>query len=582
MYENQPWLKHYGETPVSLNYPELSMYAMLKKSCELSPNDCALVFFGKKTTRARLDERIIRISRRFAQIGIEKGDMVIICLPNIPQAVVAFYALNRMGAIPAPVHPLSTAPEIEAYAKLVSAKAAITLDDFFPRFSGIIKSAVLKKVIVCSIKPELGFPAKIKYSFGSGRKIKPVPYSDTVVNWAKLESQEDLPEPETPDTAVSSDSAVSPDSTASGEMALILFSGGTTTQPKAVMLTDRNCNVLAMQMSAAGGPIVPGDKMLSILPLFHGFGFVVGIHSFLINGGICILIPKFRADAAANLVKKYKPQFMAAVPSLYDALAADKNFCKVPLTSFKGFFCGGDLLNPESKKRFEIVLRKGGSNAMLREGYGLAETVTACTITPRNEYRERTIGIPCPDNWLKVVKTGTQEECAAMEEGEICVSGPAIMLGYYNDQNATDEVLKKHDDGRIWLHTGDIGCMDDDGFFYFKQRSKRIIKTSGMAVNPSNIEDVLNRHNAVHSSCVIGVPDAAYGEAPKAFVQLNSSYYATEDLKREIIENCKRQLVPYSCPQIIEFIDEMPKTLIGKVAYRELEERERNLWGRAQ
>ena len=266
---------------------------------------------------------------------------------------------------------------------------------------------------------------------------------------------------------------------------------------------------------------------------------------------------------------------MAGVPTLYDALAADKKFKRVPLDSFKGLFCGGDSLSPEIKKRFEEVLRKGGSKIMLREGYGLTESVTACSITPRSEYRDRTIGVPCPDNWLKVVKMGTEEECPAMEDGEICVSGPTIMLGYFNDPAASAEVLKSHKDGRLWLHTGDIGCMDADGFFYFKQRAKRIIKTSGIAVYPSHIEDVLNKHPAVRLSCVIGIPHDSRGEEPKAFIMLKDGYEKTESLKQDIINTCKNQLMIYSCPRSIEFLDEIPMTRVGKVAFRELEERER-------
>ncbi len=184
--------------------------------------------------------------------------------------------------------------------------------------------------------------------------------------------------------------------------------------------------------------------------------------------------------------------------------------------------------------------RKGGSGVMLREGYGLTESVTACAITPRNEYREGTFGVPCPDNWLKVVKPGTEEECPAMEDGEICVSGPTLMLGYYNDPAATADVLKKHSDGRVWLHTGDIGCMDTEGFFYFKQRAKRIIKTSGIAVYPSQIEDVLNRHPAVRISCVIGIPHESQGEVPKAYIVLKDGYQGTEELKQDIIAKKNR------------------------------------------
>ena len=562
MYEKQPWLNHFDKTPGSLNYPDLSIYAMLKKNCELCPKSGILVFFGKKTTREEFLKKVDNMSRSFAHNGIRRGDTVIICLPNIPQAVITFYALNRLGAIPAPIHPLSASPEIESYVKLVSAKIAVTLDGFFSRFSEIIESAGLKKIIVCSLKSEMDIFTKIGFSLGQGRKIKQVPYSNKILDWTKLEKEE---------TA----ELLEPDPVKADELALILFSGGTTALPKAVMLSNRNCNALAMQMYAAGGPLVLGDKMLSILPVFHGFGLAVGIHSFMIHSAVCILIPKFKATTIAGLVKKHKPNYMAGVPTLFDALAADKNFNKVPLNSFKGLFCGGDSLSPEIKNRFEAVLKKNGSNIPLREGYGLTESVTACCITPRSEYRDRTMGVPCPDVWMKVVKTGSQEECTPMEEGEICVSGPTVMLGYYNDSSATDEVLKKHNDGRLWLHTGDIGCMDKDGFFYFKQRAKRIIKTSGIAVYPSQIEDALNKHPAVRLSCVIGVPHESQGEVPKAFILLKDKHTANEELKTEIIESCKKQLISYSCPRSIEFIDEMPMTRVGKVAYRELEEKER-------
>ena len=563
MYENRPWLNHYGETPVSLNYPDLSIYGALEKNCKKSPAAAGCIFFGKKTSRAALCKKITQMSRSFARFGISKGDMVIICLPNIPQAVIAFYALNRLGAIPAPIHPLSAAPEIEAYAKIISANAAITLDGFFPRFKDIIHSAGFKKLIVCSLKSEMGLFTKIGYALGPGREVKPVPYSAAVVPWTALAAEKNLPELDAPDP-------IGPD-----EMALILFSGGTTAGPKAIMLSNRNVNALAMQMDAGGGPTLPGDKMLSILPVFHGFGLAVGIHTMMIHSGTCVLVPKFKASTLAALIKKHKPQFMAGVPTLFDALAVDKNFHKIPLHSFKGLFCGGDSLSPEIKERFESALRRGGSKIMLREGYGLTESVTACALMPRSEYRERSIGVPCPDNWFKVVKTGTQEECAAMEDGEICVAGPTVMLGYFNSPAETGEVLKKHNDGRVWLHTGDIGCMDQDGFFYFKQRAKRIIKTSGIAVYPSHIEDVLNRHPAVRISCVIGIPYASQGEVPKAYIMLKDGHSASDELRQEIIESCKNQLIPYSRPRSIEFIAKMPMTRVGKVSYRDLEELER-------
>ncbi|MDR2897945.1 MAG: acyl--CoA ligase [Spirochaetaceae bacterium] len=564
MYEKQPWLKAFGDTPHSLTYPDLSMYGMLKQSCDSYPNSTGLIFFDRKTQRSRLDKKIVQMSRAFAKVGVAKGDIVIVCLPNCPQAVISFYALTRLGAIPAPIHPLSAPPEIETFAKLVSAKVAITLDGFYPRFAPIQESAGFEKVIVCSLKTEMPLITKIGFSLTLGRKIPPVPWSDKVLSWAELESAPNLPEVPSPDP-------IGPD-----EMALILFSGGSTGEPKAIMLSNRNCNALALQMNAAGGPILLNESMLSILPLFHGFGFAVGIHAILINHGTCILIPKFKATELSGLVKKYRPQFMAGVPTLFDALASDAQFNKLSLSSFKGIFCGGDSLSPEIKKRFDAVLEKGGATVTLREGYGLTESVTACAITPRKEYRERTFGVPCPDNWIKVVKPGTDEECPVGEDGEICVSGPTVMLGYYKDPAATAGVLKKHSDGRVWLHSGDVGSMDADGFFYFKQRSKRIIKSSGIGVFPSQIEDVLNKHPAVRISCVIGMPHDSQGEVPKAFIVLNPGYEGTEELKQEIIASCKSQLFAYARPKTIEFLTEMPMTNVGKVSFKALEELERN------
>jgi len=566
MYENQPWLKHFGATPGSIDYPPLSMFAMFRDNANLYPDLDGLIFFDKKTSRSLLLKQVEHMSRQFAKQGIKKNDTVIICLPNIPQAVVSFYALNRLGAIPAPIHPLSAPAEIEDYAKLVSAKAAITLDGFYPRFAAVQEKTKFEITIVCSLKSEMRLLTKIGFQLTIGRKIKPVPYSSSIIKWTDIELKAGGNPPE----------LENPDPIGADEMALILFSGGSTGEPKAIMLSNKNCNALAMQMNAAGGPTSPGDRMLSILPIFHGFGLAVGIHAMQINSSACILIPKFRADTLAALIKKYRPQFMAGVPSLYDALTADKKFQKIKLDSFKGLFCGGDSLSPEIKKRFDAVLKKGGGRIMLREGYGLTETVTACAIIPREEYRDNAFGVPCPDNWLKVVKPGTEEECAPMEDGEICISGPTVMLGYLNDPEVTAKTIKKHKDGRSWVHSGDIGCMDADGFFYFKQRAKRIIKTSGIAVYPSHIENVLNKHPSVRLSCVIGIPHENRGEDCKAFIQLKSGIEGTDELKQDIINFCENELMPYSRPRVIEFLDKMPVTNVGKVAFRELEEMERN------
>ena len=566
MYETRPWLAHYGKTPASLDYPKLSLFGMLAADAVRHPGIAALKFMGRTSSKARLLERVVGASRALAAAGIKKGDRVVICLPNIPQAVVALYALSRIGAIPAPIHPLSTASEILGFSRLVDAPWAITLDAFFPRFAELAGQGPIRHTIVCSIGGEMGFPTSLGFALGPARAIAPVPYGVAVLSWARLEA-----------SAARSPELEAPDPLTAGEAALILFSGGSTGESKAILLSNGNCNALAVQTNAAGGPVLPGDSILSILPMFHGFGLAVGIHAILVHGGTCVLVPRFKAASLAPLVRRHKPAFLAGVPTLFDALAADPAFQKTPLGSLKGIFCGGDSLNPETKYRFESVLRRNGCSASLREGYGMTESVTASILMPADGYRERSIGLPYPDNMAKVVRPASFDECEPMEEGEICVSGPTVMLGYLGDPAATAEILKVHPDGRTWLHSADIGCMDQDGFFYFRQRAKRIIKTSGIAVYPSQVEDVLNKHPAVRLSCVIGVPHATQVEVPKGFVTLNEGSRAGPELERELIDHCRKSLIPHSCPRSIEFMDELPMTRVGKVAFNILQERESSI-----
>ncbi len=563
MYEKKPWLKFYGATPPTLSYPPMTMSGALHEKARELPAPTALIYMGARISHAALDRRIQGMSRALGAAGMKRGDHVLVCLPNVPQAVIVFYALNRLGAVPAMIHPLSAPSEIRGYATQTSCTWAVTLDAFYPRFAEIRGQTRLAHMVICRADDCMGPFLKLGFALTEARKIAPIPSDPSLLKWKELERQgRTAPELAAPDP-------LSPD-----ELALFLFSGGTTAASKAIMLSSTNCNVLAVQTNAAGGPILPGDSMLSILPMFHGFGLAVGIHAILIQGGTCVLVPRFTADGLAALVKKYRPAYMAGVPTLFDALASNPRFAKAPAGSFKGLFCGGDSLSRQTKERFEEVVKRVGCTTPLREGYGLTESVTANMLMPRDHYREGSMGIPYPDMLGKVVRPGTMEEAAPGEDGEICVSGPTLMLGYLDDPDETAVTLRRHDDGLLWLHTGDIGTMDEDGFFYFKQRVKRIIKTSGISVYPSQIEDVLNKHPAVRLSCVIGVPHPTKLQVPKGFVTLNDGWKANPDLEQELIEHCRKELMPHSCPRGIEFRDRLPLTLVGKVAYRALEAQE--------
>lgn len=560
MYETKPWLARYGTTPATLNYPESSMCGALEQAARKDPAAIALRFLGTSIHFDNLQERVVRTSRALAAAGFRPGERVLVCLPNMPQAVILLYALNRLGAVPAMIHPLSAAHEIATYAQVASCTKAIFLNAFYERFAGLINQNAFEKVLICRIDDFLWPHMALGFWLGKGRKIKPVPWHPCHLSWAELHklsrTARELP---------------APDPQSPHDMAVILFSGGTTGEPKGIMLSNLNFNALAFQTEATGGPIGDGDAMLSILPVFHGFGLAVGIHTMLINGGTCILVPTFTPATVAGLIRRWRPQFVAGVPTLFDALAANPVFKATNLACFKGIFCGGDSLSREIKERFEAVLRANGCQLNLREGYGLTESVTANMLMPRQEYREHSIGVPYPDMVAKVVNADTLEELPPGTEGEICVRGPTVMLGYLDHPEETARVLRRHADGQLWLHTGDSGTMDTDGFFYFRQRLKRIIKTSGISVYPSQIEETLSKHPAIRMACVIGVPHPTQVQVPRAYVVLNEGHAPTDSLRQELIDHCRAELMSYACPREVEFRDSLPLTLVGKIAYRELE-----------
>ena len=331
---------------------------------------------------------------------------------------------------------------------------------------------------------------------------------------------------------------------------------------------------MGAQIIATNPMFEPGDKMLTIMPMFHGFGLGVSVHSMLVNGGRCVLVPRFTPKTYAELLEKHHPNFIAGVPTLYEALLRIDGLEKLDLSCLKGMFSGGDSLPVELKKRIDAFLRAHNATIEVREGYGTTECVTASCLTPAGLAREGSIGIPFPDTYYKIVKPGTEEEVPYGQEGEIVLAGPTVMLEYVNHPEETANTLRKHADGYTWVHTGDLGVMDADGYIYFRQRIKRMIVTSGYNVYPSQIENLLDKHEYVHMSCVIGVRDPYKMQKVKAFVVLKPGFKPSEQVKQEILDYCRKNIAKYAMPYDIEFRDDLPKTLVGKVAYRILEEEE--------
>ena len=552
-----PWLAYYGSTPASIDYPDQTMYQLLTETAAKYPSQTAYIFQGKQTTFAQFMIRIQAAAKGLTAMGITKGDKVTICMPNSPQALDCFYALNRIGAIANMIHPLSAAQEIAFYLNFSKSKAILTLDQFYGKVASILPQLELPcAVLVAKIADELPFPLNFLYPLTKGGK-HPLPDAGYTL-WSDL---------------IQMDAALPADDGKADDCAAILYSGGTTGTSKGIMLSSRNFNALGLQTIAASGfGSVAGMKMLSVMPVFHGFGLGIGIHTALIGGATCILVPQFSVKTYAQILRKQKPNLIPGVPTLFEALLRSPDLKNQDLSFLKGIFSGGDSLSPELKKKADAFLKSHGCAEQIREGYGTTECVTASCLTPKDYAREKSIGVPFPDTFYKIVTPGTKLEVEPGLEGEICISGPTVMLGYMDNPEETANTLQFHADGKCWLHTGDLGYMDADGFVYFRQRIKRMIITSGYNVYPSQLENIIDGHEKVLLSCCIGIPDAYRGQIIRAYVVPMPGVEPTEELKQEILDHCSRHIAKYALPRELVWRTELPKTLVGKVAYRVLEE----------
>lgn len=580
----RPWIKYYdpSKTTPDINYPRTSTYELVRGAAERLPDNIACEFENKETTYAEFIKKVDHVAACLQAMGVKKGDKILVCMPNCPQAIQLFYASSKCGAICVLIHPLSAKKEIEYYLNNSGSKIAFTLDGFTNNFIAVKDDVPkLEKVVITSIKDELSFIKSIGYSLTLGRKVPKYPKKDYMMGWKQflnLARTEDYVDVEV-----------------KGEdPACILYSGGTTSVSKGILISNDNLNFTSYGTLAISNcfPCFIEDMctdkatelikkrdyiILSVMPIFHGFGLGVGIHSFLIFGGKCVLVPTFTPESYAKLIKEKHPNFIAGVPTLFEKMIGLDIMADADMSSLEGIFCGGDSLPESTRKKFNEFLATHNGKTVIREGYGLTECVTASCITPVNEYHEGGIGIPFPNVLFKIVKYGTEEEVPYGEEGEICMSGPNVMMGYVGDPELTAKTLRVHSDGRTWLHTGDAGSIDSDGFVYFKQRYKRIIVSSGYNIYPSQIEDAVNKYPGVKTSCAIGVPDPVRQQRVKVYVVLNPGVEGNEELKQKLIAHCREYIAAYAVPKLFEFIDELPHTKVGKIAYKELEEYDRKM-----
>jgi len=561
-----PWFVSIGNLPKTLEYTNGTIYEKVEAIAKKYPMNIALDFMGKHITYKYMIDQINLCAKSLRILGIRENDRVTIAMPNCPQAIYMLYAVNLVGAVANMVHPLSAEKEIENYLNMSNSVMVVTLDQFYHKIEAIRKNTKIQNVIIARIRDELTRPIRVGYMLTEGRKIAKIPADAPVFQWPDFMGlgrhcgyeYRVARKPEDP--------------------AAILYSGGTTGTTKGIVLTNLNFNALSEQVVSANPMFRPADKMLAAMPLFHGFGLGVCLHTMLSQGGRCILVPRFTPKSYAKLITKYKCNFIAGVPTLYEALLRLPSMKGADLSCLKGVFSGGDSLSVELKKKLDKFLFDHNAKVQVREGYGTTECVTASCLTPPQMHKEGSIGIPFPDTYYKIVEPGTDKEVPYGEEGEILLAGPTVMQGYMDMPDETADTLRKHEDGLTWVYTGDLGCMDSEGFIYFRGRAKRMIISSGYNIYPAQIENIFDAHDKVQMSCCIGVPDSYKMQKVKLFVKPAEGVPATEEgreaLKAELMAYAKKHIAKYAMPYDIEFRDELPKTLVGKVAYRVLEEEE--------
>ncbi|MBR1757231.1 MAG: acyl--CoA ligase [Lachnospiraceae bacterium] len=544
-----------------IEYPELTMAQMVERMAKKYPNEPAYEFYGNKTSYAKFYEDIETTAKAFFAMGIRRDDRVTICMPNTPQAMDCFYALDRIGAVANMVHPQSAQEEISFYLNVSKSKAILTLDMFTEKVQASLADVNHPvTILVARMQDKLPIHLAAAYIAKAGRHYLKFPNTANQVLWKQfLKGAKGISLPA---------NVFDPDHTAA-----ILYSGGTSGVPKGICLTDANINATALQArEAIQQEFHNGLSILSCMPLFHGFGLGINIHTALIHGACCILMPTFNTKSYAHMLIKKHPNFIAGVPTIFDALLHTPELEHADLSFLKGMFCGGDSLTVELKKKIDTFLKEHGATIQVREGYGLTECVTASCLTPKDTYKEGSIGLPFPDTVYAIVTPDTDEVLPNGEEGEIILRGPSVMKGYLDNEEETNKTLRRLADGNIWLYTGDQGWMDDDGYVYFRQRIKRMIITNGYNVYPGQLENVMDGMKEVAYSCVIGVKDPRRMQRVRAYVVLNEGYEASDAMKEKIMKALEQKIARYALPKEIIFREELPKTLVGKVAFRVLED----------
>lgn len=555
----KPWLKYYDQKFIDQTLPALSAFEYVCQRSKNHLNDTALEYYGRKFTYADLIVNVKKTAAALRGAGVKKGDIITVVSIMTPEIIALFYAADMMGATLNLVDPRYSVEGIREYIEEVDSHLLVCLNVVYERCRQAAKRTNVEKVIVLSPADSLPPLMAVGYKLTTPDKNK---YASNVIRWKQFikggEGQSTAAEPYDPDHAC-----------------VVVHTGGTTGSPKGVMLTDDCFNGIALQFQAYPKLFHRGQKLMNVMPPFIAYGFACGIHLPLVLGFTVVIIPNLDPAKLGSLVLKHKPEHMFGVPTHYQQLAADPKLRDKDLSFIINYAAGGDSLSRGAEQTVNDFLAAHGARYPIAKGYGMTEVSSAATVAAGLDNKPGSVGIPMVNTVVAAFEPGTDQELPIGQRGELCISGPCLMKGYYNKPEETAILLRRHPDGRVWAHTGDMGYLDEDGFVYLDSRIKRmIIRHDGFKVFPSMIENVVSRHPAVHQCSVVGCADKDHtqGRLPFVYIVLKADTTAKKkQVIRELERMCAEELPEYVQPVAYKFISSMPMTPVGKVDYRQLE-----------
>ena len=555
----KPWLKYYDQKFIDQTLPALSAFEYVCQRSKNHLNDTALEYYGRKFTYADLIVNVKKTAAALRGAGVKKGDIITVVSIMTPEIIALFYAADMMGATLNLVDPRYSVEGIREYIEEVDSHLLVCLNVVYERCRQAAKRTNVEKVIVLSPADSLPPVMAVGYKLTTPDKNK---YASNVIRWKQFikggEGQSTASEPYDPDHAC-----------------VVVHTGGTTGSPKGVMLTDDCFNGIALQFQAYPKLFHRGQKLMNVMPPFIAYGFACGIHLPLVLGFTVVIIPNLDPDKLGSLVLKHKPEHMFGVPTHYQQLASDPKLRDKDLSFIINYAAGGDSLSRGAEQTVNDFLAAHGARYPIAKGYGMTEVSSAATVAAGLDNKPGSVGIPMVNTVVAAFEPGTDQELPIGQRGELCISGPCLMKGYYNKPEETAILLRRHPDGRVWAHTGDMGYLDEDGFVFLDSRIKRmIIRHDGFKVFPSMIENVVSRHPAVHQCSVVGCTDKDHtqGRLPFVYIVLKAGITAKKkQVIRELERMCAEELPEYVQPVAYKFISSMPMTPVGKVDYRQLE-----------